>query len=201
MKGRHVGYVRVSTHDQNTVRQLADCKVDFWKIYEEKASGKNTDRPELQDCLSRLDEGDTLWIHSIDRLARSLQDLQNIISQLITKGVTVKFVKENLTFTRDNHDPFTKLLFDVLGSFAEFERNILRERQREGIEKAKAAGKYAHGKGGRKKSVDRVKVRTLREQGVSFRKIAEQLGCSLSSVQRVIYGEQQLPTPAVNVEA
>ena len=82
MKGRHVGYVRVSTHDQNTVRQLADCKIDFWKIYEEKASGKNTDRPELQDCLSRLDEGDTLWIHSIDRLARSLQDLQNIISQL-----------------------------------------------------------------------------------------------------------------------
>ena len=114
MNGRHVGYVRVSTHDQNTARQLADCKVDFWKIYEEKASGKNTDRPELQDCLSRLDEGDTLWIHSIDRLARSLQDLQNIISQLIAKGVTVKFVKENLTFTRDNHDPFTKLLFDVL---------------------------------------------------------------------------------------
>ncbi len=73
MKGRHVGYVRVSTHDQNTARQLADCKVDFWKVYEEKASGKNTDRPELQDCLSRLDEGDTLWIHSIDRLARSLQ--------------------------------------------------------------------------------------------------------------------------------
>jgi len=79
----------------------------------------------------------------------------------------------------------------ALGSFAEFERNILRERQREGIEKAKAAGKYAHGKGGRKKSVDRVKVRTLREQGVPFRKIAEQLGCSLSSVQRVIYGEAQ----------
>ncbi|SFM05220.1 Resolvase, N terminal domain [Desulfomicrobium norvegicum] len=83
MNGRNVGYVRVSTHEQNTVRQLADCKVDFWKIYEEKASGKNTDRPELQDCLSRLDEGDTLWIHSIDRLARSLQDLQNIISHEI----------------------------------------------------------------------------------------------------------------------
>ena len=73
--------------------------------------------------------------HSIDRLARSLQDLQNIISQLIAKGVTVKFVKENLTFTKDNHDPFTKLLFDVLGSFAEFERNILRGRQREGMGK------------------------------------------------------------------
>ena len=102
-----------------------------------------------------------------------------------------KIRKEILTFTKGNYDPFTKLLFDVLGSFAEFERNILRERQREGIEKAKAAGKYAHGKGGRKKSVDRAKVRTLREQGVSFRKIAEQLGCSLSSVQRVIYGEAQ----------
>lgn len=69
------------------------------------------------------------------RQARSLQDLQNVISQLITKGVTIKFVKENLTFTRDNHDPFIKLLFDVLGSFAEFARNILRERQRKGIEK------------------------------------------------------------------
>ena len=115
MNGRNVGDVRVSTHEQNTVRQQADCKVDFWKIYEEKASGKNTDRPELQDCLSRLNEGDTLWIHSIDRLARRLLDLQNIISQLIAKGVTVKFVKENLTFTRDNHDLFTKLLFDVFG--------------------------------------------------------------------------------------
>ena len=92
----------------------------------------------------------------------------------------MKFYTEGLTF--QNHgtqDSFAKLLFQVLGSFAEFERNIIRERQREGIERAKEAGKYKHGKGGRKQIIDRAKVKTLRAQGVPFRKVAEMIGCSL----------------------
>ena len=180
-------YIRVSSTDQNTDRQLADTGVKFDKIFEDKASGGSTDRPNLKACLEYLRDGDTLHVHSIDRLARSLQDLQGLIETLLTKGVTVTFHKEGLTF--QNHgtqDPFAKLLFQVLGSFAEFERNIIRERQREGIEKAKAAGVYKARHGGRKKTVDRAKVKQLRDQGVPFRKIADQLGCSLSSVQRCL---------------
>jgi DNA invertase Pin-like site-specific DNA recombinase len=186
-----IAYIRVSSTDQNTGRQLADTGISFDKIFEDKTSGKDTNRPALTACLEYLRDGDELHVHSIDRLARSLQDLQKIVDDLVAKGVTVKFHKENLTF--ENHgtqDPFAKLLFQVLGSFAEFERNIIRERQREGIERAKAEGKYSHGKGGRKKSVDRVKVQELREQGVPLRKIAEQLGCSLSSVQRCLEDNQ-----------
>jgi DNA invertase Pin-like site-specific DNA recombinase len=180
-------YIRISTTDQNTARQLADTGINFDRIFEDKASGGSTYRPALQECLRYVRDGDTLHVHSIDRLARSLQDLQSLIDSLLTKGVTVKFHKEGLTF--QNHgtqDPFAKLLFQVLGSFAEFERNIIRERQREGIEKAKAAGVYKARHGGRKKSVDRAKVQQLRDQGVPFRKIADQLGCSLSSVQRCL---------------
>ena len=183
----NIAYIRVSTTDQNTDRQLADTGITFDKIFEDKTSGKDTNRPALKDCLEYLRDGDTLYVHSIDRLARSLQDLQNLIDTLLAKGVTVKFFKEGLTF--QNHgtqDPVAKLLFQVLGSFAEFERNIIRERQREGIEKAKAAGRYGHGKGGRKQTIDREKVKALREEGVPFRKIAEQIGCSLSTVQRCL---------------
>jgi DNA invertase Pin-like site-specific DNA recombinase len=183
----HVAYIRVSTTDQTTARQLADTGLSFKKTFEDKASGSSTDRPALKACLEYLREGDTLHVHSIDRLARSLQDLQGLIESLLAQGVTVKFHKENLTF--QNHgtqDPFAKLLFQVLGAFAEFERNIIRERQREGIAKAKQAGVYKARHGGRKKTVDRAKVQELRAQGVPFRKIADQLGCSLSSVQRCL---------------
>ena len=122
-----VGYIRVSTVDQNTERQLVGVPLD--KVFEDKVSGKDKNRPQLLSCLDYVREGDTLHVHSIDRLARSLQDLQELVNKLLEKGVVVRFHKENLTF--QNHgtqDPFAKLLSQVLGSFAEFERNILRER-------------------------------------------------------------------------
>lgn len=188
----NIAYIRVSSADQNTDRQLANAGVNFDKIFEDKISGKDINRPALKDCLAYTREGDTLWVHSIDRLARSLQDLQNLIDSLLAKGVTVKFFKEGLTF--QNHgtqDPFSKLLFQVLGSFAEFERNIIRERQREGIEKAKAAGRYSHGKGGRKQTLDRERIKAMRAEGVPFRKISEEIGCSVSSVQRCLDERQK----------
>ncbi|MFI8609023.1 recombinase family protein [Pseudomonas sp. NPDC077649] len=174
-----VGYVRVSSVDQNTERQLDGITLD--KTFTDKASGKDTHRPQLQALLEYVREGDTIHVHSIDRLARSLADLLKLVEDLNTKGVHVRFHKENLEFTGEN-SPMQKLMLSMMGSFAEFERSMIRERQREGIAKAKENGVYK----GRAKSVDDDAIRTLVVSGVSFRKAAEQLGVSLSSVQRAM---------------
>ena len=137
MKGQHVGYIRVSSVGQNTERQLADIELDLSFI--DKASGKDTNRPELTRCLAHLRKGDILHVHSIDRLARNLKDLQLLVEQLTSKGVSVHFHKENLIF-ESNTSPMHTLMFQMLGAFAEFERTLTRERQREGIEAAKARG-------------------------------------------------------------
>lgn len=141
MSNQLIGYIRVSTRDQSTGRQsdgMQSLKLD--KVFEEKLSGKNKDRPELRACIDYAREGDTLYIYSIDRLARSLSDLQSIIAELVNKGVTVTFIKESQTYSRDNANPFNKVLLQVLGAFAEFERNIMLERQAEGIAHAKTNG-------------------------------------------------------------
>ncbi|OHU29041.1 recombinase family protein [Mycobacteroides chelonae] len=139
MTGQRVGYVRVSTLDQNTERQLDGVTLD--KRYEDKASGKDTARPALRECLDYVREGDTLVVHSMDRLARSLEDLRRTVRELTGRGVKVEFAKENLTFTGDD-SPMSTLLLSMLGAVAEFERSMIRERQREGIELAKAKGVY-----------------------------------------------------------
>jgi DNA invertase Pin-like site-specific DNA recombinase len=138
MKGHCVGYIRVSSFGQNTDRQLSDVALD--KIFEEKASAKDANRPVLNDCLEYLREGDELHVHSIDRLARNLADLQTIINDLNGKGVSVVFHKENLTFTGSIENPMNKLMLQMMGAFAEFERNLIRERQREGIAQAQKKG-------------------------------------------------------------
>jgi DNA invertase Pin-like site-specific DNA recombinase len=181
-----IAYIRVSSVDQNTERQLTDCDLEFQKTFTDRTSGKNKDRPALRECLEYLREGDTLHIHSIDRFARNLKDLQEMIWDLNHRGVAIHFHKENLVFGVNGSNPMNKLMLQMMGAFAEFEREVIRERQREGIEKAKAAGKYSHGKGGRKKSLDREKIGQLRNAGFSLRKISVQVGCSLSSVQRVL---------------
>lgn len=138
VKGHDVGYVRVSSFSQNTDRQLDGIKID--KRYEDKASAKDIKRPELQKCLDFLREGDHLHVHSIDRLARNLIDLQAIVNDLIDRDVTVTFHKENLTFNGSNNSALNRLMLQMMGAFAEFERALIRERQREGIEKAKNKG-------------------------------------------------------------
>lgn len=174
-----VGYVRVSSVDQQTDRQLDGMALD--KTFTDKVSGATTDRPQLQAMLEYIREGDTLHVHSIDRLARSLSDLLKLVEWLNTKGITVHFQKEQLKFTGEN-DPMQKLMLSMMGSFAEFERSMIRDRQREGIAKAKEKGVYK----GRVKSVDDDAIRQLVASGTSFRKAAEQLGISLSSVQRAM---------------
>lgn len=135
----HIGYVRVSTYDQHMDRQLEGVKLD--KVYKDIVSGKDTNRPELQKCLSCLHEGDILYVHSIDRLTRNLKDLLKLLEDMVNRGITVKFHKEKLTFSNDT-SPFQTLHLQIIGAVAEFERAFIRERQREGIAIAKTKGKY-----------------------------------------------------------
>jgi len=154
---KRVGYIRVSTLDQNTERQLEGVKLD--KVFTDKASGKDTARPQLQAALEYLREGDLLLVHSMDRLARSVDELRRIVLDLTKSGVHVQFVKENLTFTGED-SPMSNLLLSLLGAVAEFERSMIRERQREGIALAKKAGVYK----GRKPSLTPVQVAEIRKR-------------------------------------
>ena len=144
MPGKNIGYVRVSTHDQNTARQLDGVHLD--KTFEEHMSGKDTNRPALKACLEYVRDGDTLHVHSIDRLARNLRDLLTIVTELQKQKVTLKFHKENLTFAANGDsgqsDPFQELQFHIIAAVAQFERELILERQREGIAIAKRISKY-----------------------------------------------------------
>ncbi|SDY34241.1 recombinase family protein [Pseudomonas sp. FJ2-5-13] len=175
-----IGYIRVSSTDQNTARQLEGVALD--EVFTDKVSAANTDRPELQAMLRHVRKGDVLHVHSIDRLARSLEDLLALVKGLIGKGVAVSFHKEQLHFTGEAN-PMQELMLGLLGSVAQFERALIRERQAEGIAKAKEKGVYK----GRVKSVDDDAIRkAMAEDGASFRKVAKALGVSLSTVQRAM---------------
>lgn len=174
-----VGYVRVSTVDQNTDRQLDGLTLD--KVFEEKVSARTADRPKLIELLDYVREGDEVTVHDISRLARNMEDLHRLVRQITAKGCALRFVKENLTFTNDQTDAVSQLLLSMLGAVYQFERNIMLERQREGIAIAKAKGRYK----GRPKTIDRSEILTLLDDGLSMRKTAGKLGVSLSTVQRV----------------
>lgn len=174
----HVGYIRVSSVDQNTSRQLSETALD--KVFEDKASGKDTQRPQLTACLEYLREGDTLHIHSMDRLARNLDDLRKLVKGLIARGVAVRFEKESLTFTGES-SPMANLLLSMLGAVAEFERALILERQREGIAVAKAAGAYK----GRKPSLTQDKIEELKRRALAGEKktvLAKEFGVSRETV-------------------
>jgi DNA invertase Pin-like site-specific DNA recombinase len=172
--GKRIGYVRVSTLDQNESRQLEGVQLD--KRFVDKASGKDTKRPQLQAALDYVREGDVLVVHSMDRLARNLDDLRKIVMELTRRGVVVEFVKEHLTFTTEDN-AMSKLLLSVMGAFAEFERSLIRERQREGITLAKKAGVYK----GRKPSLTPERITQLRarvDSGEKKAALAREFGIS-----------------------
>ena len=178
-----IGYKRVSSEGQNLDRQELG-EVD--KVFEEKLSGKSAkDRQALQAMIDYAREGDAVVVYSIDRLARDLRDLQDIISNLNDKGVAITFLTERLTFSAEADDAFAKLQLQMMGAFAEFERNIIKKRQAEGIAKAKARGAYK----GTKKRIDREKVRQLKAEGHSTYKIAAEMGISRMSVHRILNTE------------
>ena len=138
-----VGYARVSSTDQDNARQIESLNnYGVGKLFQEKASGKDTQRPALTTALEYLREGDTFVVHSLDRLARNLVDLLNLVQGLTNRGVTVKFLKENLTFTGNKDDHIATLTLSMLGAFAQFERSLIKERQLEGIAIAKEQGRF-----------------------------------------------------------
>ena len=130
-----IGYRRVSTTDQTLDRQsLEGCE----KIFDETESGAKRERPALIKMIEYVREGDEVRIHSIDRLARDLRDLQDIINKINDKGATISFVSERLTFSSTSDDPIAKLQLHMMGAFAEFERSIIKKRQAEGYCKGKS---------------------------------------------------------------
>lgn len=179
MKGQVVGYKRVSSIDQKTDRQLEGVAVD--RIFEDKASGKDTKRPQLEECLRFLREGDTLAVHSIDRLARNLADLEKLVSELNGRGVVVRFVKESLTFGTGDDQPIARLQLHVIGAVAQWERSMIKERQREGIAAAQAKGKHL----GRKATLSAAQVREIRDRlsaGATKAAVAREYGVSLPTL-------------------
>lgn len=182
MAGQRIGYVRVSTLDQNEKRQLEGQALD--RVFTDKASGRDTARPELTELLRFARDGDTGVVHSMDRLARNLDDLRALVQGLTRKGVRVEFVKESLVFTGED-SPMANLMLSVMGAFAEFERSLIRERQREGIALAKQRGAYK----GRKRTLTPERAAELVQRagtGVSKALLARDYGISRETVYQYL---------------
>lgn len=183
MAGKTLAYVRVSTVDQNTERQSFDG-IHLDKTFTDKASGRDADRPALAQLMDYARDGDTVVVHSLDRLARNLDDLRRIVRELTGRGVTVRFVQEGLTFTGDAN-PMSQLLLSVMGAFAEFERSLIRERQREGIAIAKAKGMYKGRKPALSAAQEAEAVRRA-AAGEPKGKLAADLGISRETLRQVL---------------
>jgi len=182
MGSQIIGYRRVSSVDQNTERQLDGITLD--EVFEDKVSGKDTNRPALQAMLKHARKGDSVLIHSMDRLARNIDDLRKLVKELTNKGAKVQFMKENLIFTGDD-SPMANLLLSLLGAIAEFERAIIKERQREGIQLAKARGAYK----GRKQEMTDERIAIIRQRiayGEPKARIARAMGISRDTLYKYV---------------
>jgi DNA invertase Pin-like site-specific DNA recombinase len=187
--GKRCAYIRVSSFEQNVARQvegMADQHID--KTFMDKASAKDTKRPQLQAALEYLRDGDVLVVYSMDRLSRNLRDLKNLVADLNSRNVAVDFVKERLVFTGDD-SPFSSLMLALLGGVAEFERAILAERQREGIAIAKREGRYR----GRKPKLtpeEATEVRRRAATGENKAALSRAFGISRETVYQYMKGDQ-----------
>lgn len=180
MFGKNVGYLRVSSESQNTTRQLDGVQLD--KVFEEKVSGKNAGSREiLRLCLDYLREHDTLHVHSIDRLARNMSDLLWIVHDLVQRDVTIKFHSEGLTFAPQKEDPLASLMLQMLGAFSEFERKLIGQRRKEGLEAARKRGKQI----GRKKALTDDDLRDITKrlsEGANKSDLAKEYGVSRTTL-------------------
>ena len=183
--GQKIGYARVSSKDQNLDRQLAALKKEkVFRIFTDTVSGSSTQRPGLDGALNYVRAGDQLIVVSMDRLARSLIDLHRLVDELTERGVSVKFLKEGQVYSKDS-TPVAKLMLGLLGSVAEFERSIIRERQAEGIAKAKARGVYK----GRAKVLNEEQIVQAREwvgEGIPKAEVARRLGIGRTTLYRYL---------------
>ena len=187
MSGQRIGYVRVSSFDQNPQRQLENVPVD--RVFTDKASGKNTRRPQLEALLAFARDGDTVIVHSMDRLARNLDDLRQIVQKLTGRGIRIEFVKESLTFTGED-SPMANLMLSVMGAFAEFERALLRERQREGIALARQRGVYR----GRNKALSADQITEIRNRvsaGEAKTHVAREFGICRDTLYQYLHDERK----------
>ena len=183
--GKRIGYVRVSAVDQNTARQLDGVELD--KVFTDKASGKDTNRPQLKAALDYLRDGDVLVVHSMDRLARNISDLLSTVQTLNDRGVVVEFVKESLIFTGDD-SAISKLMLTIMGGVAEFERAMIRERQLEGIARAKQAGKYR----GRQSTMAGAQIKEIRVRaaaGENKSSLAREFMLSRQTIYNILAAE------------
>jgi DNA invertase Pin-like site-specific DNA recombinase len=171
-----INYKRISTASQNNERQLYDIECD--RVFEDVCSGKDVNRPELEKMLFTLRAGDLINVHELSRLAPNTKDLLELVEQILSKGATVKFYKENLTFSGERvDDAFQKLMLTMLGAISTFERDLLLERQREGIAIAKQKGKYK----GRQSQFSDTEIEAIKQQfneATNKAKLARKLGIS-----------------------
>jgi DNA invertase Pin-like site-specific DNA recombinase len=184
MTSQRIGYIRVSSLDQNAERQLDGIRLD--KIFTDKASAKDTNRPQLQAALNHVRVGDVLVVHSMDRLARNVEDMLRLVREMNDRGVSVEFIKENMSFSAGSDDPRSILMFTMLSAFAQFERSLIKERQREGIALAKAKGTVYKG---RKPALNAERIAQLREQasaGANRTKLAKEFGISRETLYQYI---------------
>ena len=186
MTGLRIGYIRVSSIDQNPERQLEGVALD--KTFTDKASAKDVNRPQLMEMLDFVREGDVIIVHSMDRLARNLEDLRHLVQNQTQRGIRIEFVKEGLSFSGDD-SPMATLLLSVMGAFAEFERALLKERQREGIALAKKRGVYK----GRKRALDQEQIIELKQRAEAGEKkaaLAREFGISRDTVYQYLRSAQ-----------
>ena len=188
-----VGYKRVSTIVQNDSRQLAGLELE--RIFVDHASGKNTsERPQLQAMIEFIRDGDEVYVHSMDRLARNLKDLLGLVEKIRNKGASLHFLKENLLIeSQAQQSPMTTLMLSMMGAFAEFERSLILERQREGIALAKQKGLYKGRKPVSKEKLEQAK--DLLKQGQKVSAVARQTGLSRASLYKYLK-----PKTAVQLE-
>lgn len=182
MQGHKIGYVRVSTVEQNTIRQLDGLSLD--RVFTDKCSGKDTQRPALKDLIDFVRDGDTLYVHSMDRLARNLDDLRKLVSLFTAKKVKIQFIKENLLFTGED-SPMANLLLSVMGAFSEFERALINERIREGVAIAKLSNKFK----GRKPCFTTEQISEIKQMiADKYKKvdIAKKFGVSRNTLHRYL---------------
>ena len=182
MTGKRIGYIRVSTKDQNPERQLVGIELD--ETFTDYWTGSCRDRPKLKEMLRYARKGDVVYVHDLDRLARNLKELKEIVCELIANEVAVMFVSENLKFDSDSSH-LAELQLNMLGAFAQFERSNSLKRIREGIERAKARGAYK----GRQPVINEKQfelIKTKLEWGLDKKTIAQQLGIGVSTVYKYL---------------
>lgn len=185
----HIGYKRVSTADQTTARQLVDVTLN--RVYEDHASGATKDRPELIRCLDALRKGDTLHVHAVDRLSRSMRDLIDIVEQVLKAEASIIIYSPRLEFSTNENNHFQTFQLQLFASIAQLERAMSRERQREGIAQARIKGTKS-GKPFGKQPLDislKPKAIAMFQAGINITHIAKDLGISRGSVYNLLQGQ------------